>query len=53
MAKPTSQFVCQECGAVYPKWAGRCDSCGGWNCIEEVAITSPTTSKSVAGRTGQ
>ena len=53
MAKPTSQFVCQECGAVYPKWAGKCDACGQWNCIEEVAITSPTTSKSVAGRTGQ
>ena len=53
MGKSTSQFVCQECGAVYPKWAGKCDACGQWNCIEEVAVASPTTSKSVAGNSGK
>jgi DNA repair protein RadA/Sms len=33
-----STFVCHACGAVHPRWAGRCDSCGEWNTIaEEIA----------------
>ncbi|OYY05573.1 MAG: DNA repair protein RadA [Acidocella sp. 35-58-6] len=35
MAKPTHQFVCSECGTAYPKWAGKCEMCGGWNTLEE------------------
>mgnify|MGYP002843770644 FL=1 len=36
MAKrPASQYVCQECGAVHPKWTGKCDACGGWNTLVE------------------
>ncbi len=35
MAKPSSRFVCQECGAVTLRWAGKCESCGGWNTILE------------------
>jgi DNA repair protein RadA/Sms len=38
MAKPTAQFVCQNCGAVSHKWAGRCEACGEWNTIIEEAI---------------
>ncbi|HEY4044794.1 MAG TPA: AAA family ATPase, partial [Rhodopila sp.] len=38
MAKPSSRFVCQACGAVTPKWAGRCETCGEWNTVEEEAI---------------
>jgi DNA repair protein RadA/Sms len=39
LAKPTSRFVCQSCGAVSPKWAGRCEACEEWNSIVEEAIT--------------
>ncbi|HET9411820.1 MAG TPA: DNA repair protein RadA [Candidatus Saccharimonadales bacterium] len=36
--KPSVQFVCQQCGAMRPKWAGRCDNCGSWNSfVEQVA----------------
>lgn len=36
--KPTTQFVCQQCGAIRPKWAGRCDNCGAWNSfVEQIA----------------
>ncbi|WP_321340472.1 DNA repair protein RadA [Breoghania sp.] len=35
MAKRTSQFVCQNCGAVTARWAGKCDACGEWNSIVE------------------
>jgi len=24
-------FVCNECGAVQPKWMGKCPECGAWN----------------------
>ena len=38
MAKSTTRFVCQACGAVTPKWAGRCETCGEWNTIEPETI---------------
>ena len=53
MAKATTQFVCQECGAVHTKWAGKCDACGKWNTIQEEAVATPETSKSVAGKSGR
>ncbi|MBK9586139.1 MAG: DNA repair protein RadA [Alphaproteobacteria bacterium] len=41
MAKPQKSFVCQSCGAVTPRWAGRCESCLEWNTIsEETAAAS-------------
>ena len=33
--KDLKQYVCQTCGAVYPKWQGKCDACGEWNTIQE------------------
>jgi DNA repair protein RadA/Sms len=38
-------FVCTECGADYPRWAGQCTSCGEWNTVKEVRLG---TSKSVS-----
>jgi DNA repair protein RadA/Sms len=38
MAKSTARYVCQACGAVWPKWAGRCETCGEWNTIVEEAV---------------
>lgn len=37
MARRSASFVCGECGAVFKKWAGRCDECGAWNSITEDA----------------
>ena len=39
MAKATTRYVCQACGAITPKWAGRCEACGEWNTIVEEAAT--------------
>jgi len=33
MAKATHHFVCQSCGASFPKWAGKCEACGAWNSL--------------------
>ncbi|MFI5301214.1 MAG: DNA repair protein RadA [Polyangiales bacterium] len=38
MAKTSTQFTCQTCGAVSPRWLGRCPSCAAWNTlVEEIA----------------
>lgn len=37
MAKSRTQFICQNCGASYPKWIGKCDNCGEWNTLVEQA----------------
>ena len=33
--KSVSLYICQNCGATYPRWQGKCDSCGEWNSIVE------------------
>ncbi len=38
MAKTQSRFICQNCGAEYRKWTGRCEGCGEWNSIEEERV---------------
>jgi DNA repair protein RadA/Sms len=35
VAKHASHYVCQSCGAVAAKWAGRCEACGEWNSLVE------------------
>jgi DNA repair protein RadA/Sms len=40
MAKSRTQFICQNCGAAYPKWTGKCDNCGEWNSLVEQAAVS-------------
>ena len=42
MAKHSSRYVCQACGAAAPKWSGRCEGCGAWNSIVEEALESGT-----------
>ncbi len=38
MAKNTSRYVCQECGASHVKWSGQCEACQAWNSLSEEAI---------------
>jgi DNA repair protein RadA/Sms len=40
LARAHTRFVCQQCGASYPKWAGRCEACGGWNSLVEETTQS-------------
>lgn len=32
---PKSVYVCTECGASHPKWAGKCPACNAWNSLVE------------------
>lgn len=38
MAKASKSYICQSCGAVSSKWAGKCDSCNEWNSIIEEKV---------------
>src|SRR6478752_7007988 len=35
VARRTDSFICQNCGAHYGRWQGKCDACGEWNTIAE------------------
>jgi DNA repair protein RadA/Sms len=43
MARRELNFICQNCGAAYGRWQGKCDACGEWNTIAEegAAATRP------------
>ena len=43
MAKSALSFVCQNCGAAYNRWQGKCESCGEWNTLVEEDTTGATT----------
>ena len=42
--KNRSQFVCQQCGAVYAKWVGQCTNCSAWNSLVEQVVESASGS---------
>jgi DNA repair protein RadA/Sms len=33
MARQTTNFICQSCGASHNRWQGKCDACGEWNTL--------------------
>jgi DNA repair protein RadA/Sms len=35
MAKSQIHFLCKSCGAVQPRWMGKCPDCGAWDTLEE------------------
>jgi DNA repair protein RadA/Sms len=52
MARRTLTFVCQNCGAVYGRWQGKCEACGEWNTIaEETGTATPAPGR--AARKGR
>ncbi|MGN8113810.1 DNA repair protein RadA [Labrys sp. 22185] len=52
MAKRSPSYVCQNCGAAYNRWQGKCDACGEWNSIAEEtsAIAAVPASQRPRGR---
>jgi len=40
VVKSKTLFICQNCGASYPKWVGKCDNCEQWNTLVEQAPVS-------------
>ena len=38
MAKPTTVYVCRDCGGESLRWAGQCPHCQAWNTLEEYTV---------------
>jgi len=49
MARLRTVYVCGDCGASYPKWAGKCDACGAWNSLVEDVEGPSETATLAAG----
>ena len=50
MAKAQSSYVCQQCGAAFSKWAGKCEACDSWNTlVEETVSAGPPKSLGKSG----
>ncbi|HDT0719781.1 TPA: DNA repair protein RadA [Proteus mirabilis] len=46
MAKAAKRaFVCNECGADYPRWQGQCSACHAWNTITEVRLAAASSAR--------
>jgi DNA repair protein RadA/Sms len=45
-------YLCQQCGAASPKWAGQCPSCAAWNTLVETAAAprAPARARQSASR---
>ncbi len=35
MSRRTLNFICQNCGAAFSRWQGKCEACGEWNTLTE------------------
>lgn len=40
--KYKSVWMCNNCGATFPKWEGRCSECGEWNTMVEQRVSTST-----------
>ncbi|MGD0112791.1 MAG: DNA repair protein RadA [Armatimonadota bacterium] len=49
MAKQTSRYMCDSCGAESAQWLGKCSACGEWNTLVEVKVRA---AKSAAVKRG-
>src|SRR5688572_12092870 len=41
MAKARTQFLCNHCGSLHPKWMGKCPDCGTWDALQEFKAPTP------------
>jgi DNA repair protein RadA/Sms len=48
--KTKTQYTCQSCGHMNPKWLGRCPECGAWNSYVEEKVTTAKESSISAVR---
>lgn len=53
MARTQKTYLCQSCGAVHPRWSGKCDACGEWNSIAEETQEAAIPKGMSAGKKGR
>lgn len=52
MKSAKTAYVCSECGASSPKWAGQCSDCGAWNTLQEIVVTPAKSNDRFASYAG-
>jgi DNA repair protein RadA/Sms len=51
MSKTKTQFVCQSCGYISPRWIGKCPECNTWNSfVEETSTVSHQSDRAHGAR---
>ncbi len=50
MVKAQKSYVCNSCGAVSTRWAGKCDACNEWNTISEEISDTGAVPKGLSGK---
>jgi DNA repair protein RadA/Sms len=50
MAKQSSRFTCQACGAIAARWVGRCTSCNTWDSLVEELTPTKAVREVPGGR---
>ena len=51
MPRPTTTFVCSQCGGETIRWAGQCPHCRAWNTLQEFTVKAQSRAeKAAAGR---
>ncbi|HEU4661402.1 MAG TPA: DNA repair protein RadA [Pseudolabrys sp.] len=53
MPRHAPSFVCQNCGAAYTRWQGKCDACGEWNTLVEEGVSAPASGSGRKPRKGR
>lgn len=53
MPKSTAVYVCSHCDAQYPKWVGRCSSCGQFGTVSTQAVLIGPRAAAAAGRAAE
>src|SRR5512135_674466 len=50
MSRRHLSFVCQNCGAAFSRWQGKCEACGEWNTLTEEGAERPAGPGRKAGK---
>jgi DNA repair protein RadA/Sms len=53
MAKARTQFLCNHCGSLHPKWLGKCPDCGTWDSLQEYKAPTADAREARIGRPAQ
>src|SRR3982751_284413 len=51
--KNKTQFLCNSCGSVHPKWMGKCPDCGTWDSLEEYKTPTPDARRPLSAFAGE
>ncbi|HRY60362.1 MAG TPA: DNA repair protein RadA [Patescibacteria group bacterium] len=52
MPKTNLKFVCNNCGAEFLRWQGKCSACNEWETLEEIKISSRVQSSKLKVQSG-